>query len=97
MLASDTGAQHIPTFPRQDWYSADEHLRWLLRDSVGEAVWPVADAALRELGELVPQRIEALAVDADRHPPVLHQYDARGARIDEIEFHPAYDELITTS
>ncbi|HEX4578558.1 MAG TPA: acyl-CoA dehydrogenase family protein, partial [Candidatus Dormibacteraeota bacterium] len=96
MLASDTGARHIPASPRQDWYSADEHLRWLLRDSVGEAVWPVADAALRELGELVPQRVEALAVDADRHPPALHQYDARGERIDEIEFHPAYDELINT-
>jgi alkylation response protein AidB-like acyl-CoA dehydrogenase len=96
MQASDPSIRHIPVPDRQDWYTPDEHLRWLLRDSVGEAIWPVADAALRELGELVPQRIEALAVDADRHPPVLHQYDARGERIDEIEFHPAYHELINT-
>jgi acyl-CoA dehydrogenase len=96
MLPSDPGARHIPVSSRQDWYGPDEHLRWLVRDSVGEATWPVADAALRELGELVPQRIEALAAVADRHPPVLHQYDARGVRIDEIEFHPAYDELVNT-
>ncbi len=96
MLPSDPGSRHIPTPNRGDWYAPDEHLRWLLRESVGESVWPVADSALRELGELVPQRIEQLARDADHHPPVLHQYDARGTRIDEIEFHPAYDELIST-
>jgi acyl-CoA dehydrogenase len=96
MLPSDPGSRHIPVPDRQDWYGPDEHLRWLLRESVGESVWPVADAALTELGRLVPQRIEPLAREADRHPPVLQQFDARGARIDEIEFHPAYDELIDT-
>ena len=39
----------------------------------------MADGALAELGELVPQRVEPLAVAADRHPPVLQQYDARGS------------------
>jgi acyl-CoA dehydrogenase len=96
MLPSDPGARHIPAPQPEDWYHPDEHLRWLVRDSVGESVWPVAEVALAELGELVPRRVEALARDADRHPPVLHQYDARGARIDEVEFHPAYDELIST-
>ena len=96
MLPSDPGAGHIPTRQREDWYSGDEHLRWLLRDSLGEAVWPVADAALAELGALVPQRVEPLAVSADRNPPALRQYDATGARVDVIEFHPAYDELINT-
>jgi acyl-CoA dehydrogenase len=96
MLPSDPGARHIPPPPREDWYRPDEHLRWLVRESVGEAVWPVAEGALAELGQLVPQRVEPLARDADRHPPVLRQYDARGSRIDEIEFHPAYNELVST-
>jgi acyl-CoA dehydrogenase len=96
MLPSDPGARHIPSPRRQDWYRPDEHLRWLLRESVGESVWPVADGALAELGELVPQRVEPLAVAADRHPPALQQYDARGSRVDTIEFHPAYHELINT-
>ena len=96
MVQVDASVRHIPVPDREDWYGPDEHLRWLVRESVGEAVWPVADGALAELGELVPQRIERLAIEADRHPPVLRQYDARGERIDEIDFHPAYDELIGT-
>jgi acyl-CoA dehydrogenase len=96
MLPSDPGARHIPPPRRQDWYQPDEHLRWLVRNSVGETVWPVAQTALAELGELVPQRVEPLAAAADRHIPVLQQYDARGTRVDTIEFHPAYDELINT-
>jgi len=96
MLSSDPGVDHIPAGDRTDWYGPDEHLRWLARRSVGEALWPTADSALSELGTLVPQVIEPLARQADRNPPVLRQYDARGARIDEIDFHPAYRELERT-
>jgi alkylation response protein AidB-like acyl-CoA dehydrogenase len=96
MLPSDPGVGYIPAADAADWYLPDEHLRWLTRRTVGEAAWPVADGALRELGTLVPQVIEPLARSADRHPPVLRPYDARGARIDEIEFHPAYKELEST-
>jgi alkylation response protein AidB-like acyl-CoA dehydrogenase len=96
MLESDPGVNHIPASDDSDWYTPDEHLQWLVRRSVGEAVWPVAESALQDLGRLVPQKIEQLARDADRNPPVLRQYDARGARIDEIDFHPAYNELERT-
>ena len=93
MLPSDPGARYIPPTDRTDWYQPDEHLRWLARRAVGEELWPTAEAALQELGTLVPQTIEPLARTADRNPPVLRSYDARGQRIDEIEFHPAYREL----
>jgi acyl-CoA dehydrogenase len=96
MLPSDPGVRYIPPADRADWYQPDEHLRWLARRTVGEATWPVLDAALTELGTLVPQVIEPLARTADRNPPVLRQYNARGERIDEIEFHPAYKELEKT-
>jgi acyl-CoA dehydrogenase len=96
MLPSDPGVRYIPAADDADWYLPDEHLRWLTRRTVGEAIWPVADGALRELGTMVPRVIEPLARSADRHPPVLRSYDARGARIDEIEFHPAYKELEST-
>ena len=96
MLPSDPGVGYIPAADDGDWYLPDEHLRWLTRRTVGEAAWPVADGALRELGTLVPRVIEPLARTADRHPPVLRPYDARGARIDDIEFHPAYKELEST-
>jgi acyl-CoA dehydrogenase len=93
MLPSDPGAQYIPAADAEDWYLPDEHLQWLTRRTVGEALWPVAQGALRELGTMVPQVIEPLARAADRHPPVLRPYNGRGERIDEIEFHPAYGEL----
>jgi acyl-CoA dehydrogenase len=96
MLPSDPGVGYIPPTDDSDWYLPDEHLRWLTRRTVGEAAWPVADGALRELGTLVPRVIEPLARSADRHPPVLRPYNARGERIDEIEFHPAYKELEAT-
>src|ERR1700690_4274011 len=96
MLPSDPGARYIPPADRADWYKPDEHLRWLAGRTVGEANWPVLDAALQDLGALVPQVIEPLARTADRNPPVLRQYNARGERIDEIEFHPAYKELEAT-
>ena len=96
MLPSDPGAQYIPAADAVDWYLPDEHLQWLTRRTVGEALWPVAQGALRELGTMVPQVIEPLARAADRHPPVLRPYNGRGERIDEIEFHPAYGELEST-
>jgi acyl-CoA dehydrogenase len=96
MLPSDPGVRYIPPADRVDWYRPDEHLRWLTRRTVGESLWPVAESALQDLGTLVPQVIEPLARAADRNPPVLRQYNARGERVDEIEFHPAYKELERT-
>jgi len=93
MLPSDPGVRHIPVVANDDWYSPDEHLRWLARRTLGEAVWPIADSVLSDLGRLVPTVLEPLAREADRHPPVLCQFSPRGERIDEIEFHPAYREL----
>ena len=95
-LPSDPGARHIPLVEEDDWYAPDEHLQWLARHTLGESVWPVAESALRDAGHLVPSVIEPLAAQADKHPPVLHQYNRRGERVDEIEFHPAYKELERT-
>jgi putative acyl-CoA dehydrogenase len=34
---------------------------------------------------------------ADTHTPVLHTHDRYGHRIDEVEFHPAWHQLMTTA
>jgi len=96
MPDADPGSRHIPSLDARDWYTPDTHLAWVVRRAVGEAVWPVAEAALSEAGRLVPQEIEPLVRVADRNPPVLHQYDGRGNRVDEIEFHPAYEKIEQT-
>ena len=34
---------------------------------------------------------------AEEHPPVLRTHDRYGNRIDEVEYHPAYHELMTVA
>ena len=53
---------------------------------------------LHELGRLAGSAgTQALARQANTNPPVLRTHDARGHRIDEVEFHPAWHELMTVA
>lgn len=58
-----------------------------------------ADAAdLREVGTAAGSAANwHLGHVADTHPPVLHTHDRYGRRIDEVEFHPAWHELMSTA
>jgi putative acyl-CoA dehydrogenase len=38
--------------------------------------------------------VQAWAAQANRTPPIFQPYDRYGRRIDEVEFHPAYHELM---
>ncbi|MHB8430272.1 MAG: acyl-CoA dehydrogenase family protein [Acidimicrobiales bacterium] len=60
------------------------------------AAW--ARSELAELGDLAgsPDAIE-LGRLANEHPPVLHTHDRSGHRIDVVEYHPAYHQLMTTA
>jgi alkylation response protein AidB-like acyl-CoA dehydrogenase len=91
-----SGAQHIPEVAETDWYSADEHLQWLVRRSVGESNWGVAEAAMRDAGTLVPQKIEPLMPIIEQNAPVLRQFDHRGQRVDEVDYHPYFREVERT-
>ncbi len=54
-----------------------------------------AGVRLRALGaELGARHTLALAAAANRYPPELKTHDARGRRRDEVEFHPAWHELM---
>ncbi|MBQ0905069.1 isovaleryl-CoA dehydrogenase [Micromonospora sp. U21] len=57
-----------------------------------------AAAELHELGRLggAEQAIEYGRL-ANEHPPVLRTHDRYGHRIDEVEFHPAWHELMRTA
>jgi len=53
---------------------------------------------LQELGRLAGSAgVIELARLANVHPPVLHTHDRYGRRLDEVEFHPAWHELMTTA
>src|SRR5215469_12132082 len=69
-----------------------------LLDAVGreEAGWVVGE--LHELGRLAGSAgTQELARLANEHPPVLRSHDRWGNRIDEVEFHPAWHELMSTA
>jgi putative acyl-CoA dehydrogenase len=60
------------------------------------AAW--AHARLIEFGGLIGgEEAMAWASAADRSPPILHTHDARGVRIDRVEYHPAYHHLMELS
>jgi alkylation response protein AidB-like acyl-CoA dehydrogenase len=54
----------------------------------------LAESQLAEMGELAVKFFDPRAAIADRQTPVLKNYDREGRRIDEIEFHPAYLEMV---
>src|SRR3989442_4040601 len=51
------------------------------------------DRALR-LGRIAGGEPIAWGIQANAHPPVLRTHDRYGHRIDEVEFHPAWHELM---
>jgi putative acyl-CoA dehydrogenase len=60
------------------------------------AAW--AQDGLGELGMRAGSlQTQELARLANEHNPVLRTHDARGSRIDEVEFHPAWHELMTAA
>jgi putative acyl-CoA dehydrogenase len=59
----------------------------------GEGGW-IAPRA-HDMGALVgSERIQTLAAQANRHVPELRTHDRFGNRIDAVEYHPAYHELM---
>ncbi|MGP4023361.1 acyl-CoA dehydrogenase family protein [Actinomadura sp. 3N407] len=57
-----------------------------------------AEAEVRELGRLAgTERAQELGRLANENPPVLRTHDRYGHRIDEVEFHPAWHELMTVA
>ena len=66
-----------------------------LREAVAREGGSWADERLAKLGSEVPSgHFQTLARLANRHTPELQTHDRLGNRIDEVEFHPAYHELL---
>ncbi|CUA99644.1 isovaleryl-CoA dehydrogenase [Thiomonas bhubaneswarensis] len=79
--------------PLQDYnlFGADPALREAV-DRAG-AAWAVPDLT-RQGEELGTAASFALGHLANQYPPLLRSFDARGHRLDEIEFHPAWHGLM---
>ena len=60
------------------------------------AAW--AEDSVRELGRLAGSaQVQQQGRQANENPPVLRTHDRFGHRIDEVEFHPAWHELLTVA
>ena len=74
-----------------DLWATDGPLREAVRRE--GAAW--AEPALASLGTAAgSEAVMALGELANRHPPQPRTFDARGHRLDEVDFHPAYHELM---
>jgi putative acyl-CoA dehydrogenase len=80
-----------PPLPEYNLFTADPILGQALeREGAGWAAGKV-----RELGAILgSERVAELARAANRFPPELRSFDGFGRRVDEVEYHPAYHELM---
>jgi alkylation response protein AidB-like acyl-CoA dehydrogenase len=83
----------MPTTRGLNFYAADPNLDFVCSTVMDSDVLARARPLLLELGGVAGDELDALAAQADRHPPVLRTHDARGRRIDEVVFHPAYHAM----
>jgi putative acyl-CoA dehydrogenase len=80
-----------PALADYDAYSADPVVRRVVK-TLG-ADW--AEERLHEAGRTVGSaHIQELAQQANRNPPELRTHDRFGNRVDRIDFHPAWHELM---
>ncbi len=84
----------IPLPPQSpNFYLADPSLQRRLRRLLDPETFAWAEPYLTEVGELSGGEVDRLAETADKNRPALKVRDARGNRVDEIIYHPAYIEM----
>jgi putative acyl-CoA dehydrogenase len=90
-LATHEVVNQPPPLGDRNLYDLDAPLReGLAREG---AAW--AEETVRALGAVAGQEsTQRLAVQANRFGPELRAFDPQGRRLDEVEFHPAYHELM---
>ena len=76
-----------------NFYTADPNLEFVCSTVMEADVLERARPHLVDLGAVAGDELDALAAQADRHPPTLRAYDERGRRVDEVVFHPAYHAM----
>src|SRR5260370_26111085 len=86
-------SRFMPDTSGINFYSADPDLSFLLRRHLSAEDDHRAQPILIEMGTVASQKMDELAVIANRQCPVLMQFDKNGQRVDEVIFHPAYHEL----
>ncbi len=88
------GADHIASDAAgQNFYAIDRGLRDLLAHYLSPADLQNLEPHFDRLGALAGGRLDELARQADKHPPVLHPRDRFGRDEDWIDYHASYREM----
>ena len=87
----DTVLNQPPPLEDYDAYSSDAWLRAAVRRAGVSWIEGAAVNLGHYVGSAVAQQHAALA---NRNPPVLRTHDRYGHRIDEVDYHPSYHELM---
>ncbi len=91
--ATHSVTNQVPPLTGTDVTTSAALLEGLHREGAG---W--AEAEVRQLGRLANgDQAQQWARLADEHPPVLHTHDRYGHRVDEVEYQPAYHELLAVA
>ncbi|HEY9375791.1 MAG TPA: DNA alkylation response protein, partial [Jiangellaceae bacterium] len=94
MTSAHAAANQAPPLVERDLLADDQALLDAIRRHGAHAALP----RLHELGAHAgSERVQQLAVEANVNVPVLRTHDRYGNRVDEVSFHPAWHELMTTA
>ncbi|HKR65917.1 MAG TPA: acyl-CoA dehydrogenase family protein [Thermoanaerobaculia bacterium] len=83
----------IPEPPDTSYWDASPDFRALCKRKLDAAAFAWAEPQLASMGERAAKEVAPLAAIADREGPRLVTHDARGERIDRVDYHPAYREM----
>jgi len=92
-FSTHTVVNQPPPLPAHDAWAADRPLR----EAVARAGGAWAQAELSAYGQRVGGDLPEWARLANAHKPQLRTHDRCGHRIDEVEFHPAYHQLMAAA
>ena len=88
---SDKIPNQPPRFENINLFSSDR----VLMEAVAREGSAIGAAALEEFGATIGSaEMWDMAAVMHRHTPELHRFDRYGHRIDEVEYHPAYHEVM---
>ncbi|MCF8564138.1 acyl-CoA dehydrogenase family protein [Alicyclobacillus tolerans] len=86
-------AAAMPDTSGLNFFAQDHHLSFVLKRYLTAEEVEKAFPHLSRLGQAAGSELDELARRADKHAPQLIQYNAKGERIDTVEYHPSYREM----
>jgi len=78
----------------QNFYSSDLVLQSYLQKHLSNSAFQYIDPRLERLGSKAAMVMDELSMKADQHAPTLKKRNRLGRELNEVEFHPAYWQLM---